>query len=68
MNKIEEFKNEYIKELQDTINDLTLSLASWIEGYPFDGHHIFKQTIMIDHACVIIGKPRTIEELKNDGI
>lgn len=45
------------------INDLTLSLSMWIDGYPFDDDHKAKQREMIDNACVMIGKPRTIEEL-----
>ena len=57
-------QDDYIKQLQDVINDLTLSLGMWLEGYPFDNHHKSKQKQMIDHACVLIGKPRTIEELK----
>lgn len=50
--------------LGNTINDLTLSLSMWIEGYPFDKNHKAKQKQMIDNACVMIGKPRTTEELK----
>ena len=46
------------------INDLTLSLEMWIDGYPFDDNHKEKQKMMINNACLLIGKPRTIEELK----
>ena len=56
---------EHNKYLSDMINDLTLSLEMWIDGYPFDNNHIIKQKIMINNACLLIGKPRTIEELKN---
>jgi hypothetical protein len=56
--------NEYVERLKDTINDLTLSLSMWIGGYPFDEDHKTKQLIMIDNDCLLIGKPRTIEELK----
>ena len=55
---------EHIEQLQNTINDLTLSLDMWLDDYPFDDDHKFKQKLMINHACVLIGKPRTIEELK----
>ncbi len=55
---------EHVKQLQDTINDLTLSLAMWLDEYPFDDNHKAKQKQMIDNACVLIGKPRTIDELK----
>ncbi len=52
--------NEY---LSDVINDLTLALSMWIDEYPFDDDHKAKQRMMIDSACVLIGKPRTMEEL-----
>ena len=52
------------KHLASIINDLTLSLEMWIEGYPFDDNHKVKQLRLINEACVLIGKPRTIEELK----
>jgi len=55
---------EHIEQLQNTINNLTLSLEMWLEDYPFDDDHKAKQKQMIDNACVLIGKPRTIEELK----
>ena len=55
---------DHVKQLQDTINDLTLSLEMWLGDYPFDDDHKSKQKRMIDNACVLIGKPRTIEELK----
>ena len=45
------------------INDLTMSLEWWIGGYPFDDDHICKQRDMIDNACLLIGKPRNMEEL-----
>ena len=51
------------KYLSDIINDLTLSLEMWIDGYPFDDDHICKQRDMIDNACLLIGKPRNMEEL-----
>jgi len=49
--------------LSDMINDLTQSLSMWIDGYPFDDDHCCKQRTMIDNACLLIGKPRTMEEL-----
>ena len=55
---------EHTKQLQDTINNLTLSLEMWLDDYPFDDDHKIKQKRMIDNACVLIGKPRTIKELK----
>ena len=55
---------EHVKILQDVINDLTLSLEMWLGDYPFDADHKYKQKRMIDNACVLIGKPRTIKELK----
>ena len=55
---------DHVKQLQDTINDLTLSLEMWLGDYPFDDDHKYKQKQMINNACVLIGKPRTIEELK----
>lgn len=45
------------------INDLTLSLSMWMNDYPFDDDHKTKQRILMDNACAMIGKPRTIEEL-----
>ena len=55
---------EHNKYLSSMINDLTLTLGLWIDGYPFDEDHIEKQKRMVDNACLLIGKPRTIEELK----
>ena len=55
---------EQNKYLSNMINDLTLSLEMWINGYPFDEDHKIKQKMMIDNACLLIGKPRDIEELK----
>lgn len=55
---------EHNKYLSSMINDLTLSLGMWIDGYPFDDDHKEKQKMMINNACLLIGKPRTIEELK----
>jgi hypothetical protein len=56
-------EEEEIAKLKDCINDLTLSLSMWIEGYPFDEDHKEKQRRMVDYASVLIGKPRTPEEL-----
>ena len=55
---------EHNKYLSDMINDLTLSLEMWIDGYPFDDDHREKQKMMINNACLLIGKPRTVEEMK----
>lgn len=55
---------ERVKVLEDIINDLTLALEMHINGYPFDEHHKIKQLRLIDEASKLIGKPRTIEELK----
>ncbi len=52
------------KEMADAINDLILSLSMHLQEYPFDAHHKIKQLRLIDNACKLIGKPRTIEELK----
>lgn len=52
------------KLLKDTINDLTLSLSMWHAKYPFDEDHIYKQKIMINNASILIGKPRTEDEMK----
>ena len=49
--------------LADMINDLTLALSMWIDGYPFDDDHKCKQRDLIYRACVMIGKPNTMEEL-----
>lgn len=53
-----------IKQMKDTINDLTLSLSMWHGKYPFDADHIYKQKIMINNASILIGRPRTDNELK----
>jgi len=55
---------EHNKYLSDIVNDLTLSLEMWIDGYPFDENHKTKQKKLINNACLLIGKPRNIEELK----
>jgi hypothetical protein len=52
-----------IDNLKDIINDLTLALEMWIEGYPFDEDHKVKQRILINRACFAIGKPRSVAEL-----
>ena len=54
---------KHTEYLSSAINDLTLSLELWIDGYPFDEDHKAKQKMLIDRACMMIGKPRTIEEL-----
>ena len=51
------------KYLTSVINDLTLSLEMWIDGYSFDEDHICKQRQLIDNSCRLIGKPRSMEEL-----
>lgn len=52
------------KPLKNMINDLTLSLSMWHGKYPFDADHIYKQKIMINNASILIGRPRTDNELK----
>lgn len=52
------------EELKNIINDLTLALELWIDGYPFDEDHKKKHRILINRACLLIGKPRSIAELK----
>ena len=46
------------------INDLVVALNMWIHRYPFDEDHIEKQKMLIDRAYVLIGTPRTVEEMK----
>ena len=58
-----DYQIEGCDALADMINDLTLSLSMWIGGYPFDEDHKCKQRDMIYRACVMIGKPNTMEEL-----
>ena len=57
-----EVMREHIGVLGDAIDDLTLALSQWIDGYPFDEDHKYKQRKLVDHACALIGKPRTIKE------
>lgn len=45
------------------INDLTLALEMTLDGYRFDEDHREKQRALIERSCVLIGKPRSIEEL-----
>ena len=52
-----------INKLKDTINDLTLCVEMWIDGYPFDENHIYKQKELIKGANKLIGKPNSIEEI-----
>jgi hypothetical protein len=61
-----EYKDDpkYVDYLQDVINDLTLVVEMYIDKYPFDGHHRIKQKRLVSYACQLIGKPRTITELK----
>ena len=54
-----------IHALESTINDLTLTLELWLDGYSFDEHHRIKQRKLIEKACRLIGKPRSMEELKD---
>ena len=49
--------------LADMINDLTLSLELWLDGYEFDDEDPIKLRRLLNRACVLIGKPRTMEEL-----
>ena len=55
---------EHNKHLSTMINDLTLLLDMWIDGYPFDEDHLKKQKTLVDIACFMIGKPRTVDEMK----
>ncbi len=52
-----------IDNLKSLINDLTLALEMWIDGYPFDEDHKAKQRMLINRASFAIGKPRNIKEL-----
>jgi len=45
------------------INDLTFSLSLWLSGYEMDDEDPEKLRNLLKNACVMIGKPRTIEEL-----
>lgn len=45
------------------INDLTMVLEMRLDGYSFDEDHHEKHRALLERACVLIGKPRTIEEL-----
>lgn len=45
------------------INDLTFSLSLWLSGYEMDAEDPEKLRDMLRTACVMIGKPRTMEEL-----
>lgn len=45
------------------INDLTYSLSLWLSGYEMDAEDPEKLRNMLRTACVMIGKPRTMEEL-----
>jgi len=51
------------KYLSDTINDLTLSLGLWLDGYEMDAEDPEKLRQSLDRACLLIGKPRTMVEL-----
>lgn len=57
-------QEKHIKELKDAINDLTLIVEMYMDDYPFDADHKKKHKKIVDYACLLIGKPRTIEELK----
>lgn len=52
-----------IEELKDIINDLTLVVEMYIAGYPFDEDHKAKHHILVNKACSMIGKPRSLAEL-----
>lgn len=45
------------------INDLTLSLGLWLDGYEMDAEDPEKLRSLLCTACAMIGKPRTVEEL-----
>ena len=45
------------------INDLTYSLSLWLSGYDMDAEDPEKLRNLLRTACVMIGKPRTMEEL-----
>ncbi len=52
-----------VNKFKDIINDLTLCLEMWIDGYSFDENHIYKQKELIKKANKLIGKPNSIEEI-----
>ena len=54
---------KHTEYLSSAINDLTLSLELWLDGYQFDEEDPIKLNNLLDFACVLIGKPRTVEEL-----
>lgn len=54
---------KYAGYMSTTINDLTLSLELWLDGYEMDAEDPIKLNNLLDFACVLIGKPRTMEEL-----
>ncbi|BCO09266.1 hypothetical protein GF1_16420 [Desulfolithobacter dissulfuricans] len=58
-------KLHQIHVLESIINDLTLALELWLDDYAFDEHHKIKQRKLIEKACLLIGKPRSMEELKD---
>ena len=45
------------------INDLTMSLGLWLDGYTMDAEDPEKLRNLLKTACAAIGKPRTMEEL-----
>ena len=53
-----------IRRLSDTINSLTATVSLYLRQYPFDDDHRAKQQMMVDSACLMIGKPRTVEEMR----
>ena len=53
----------YNKQLSDMINDLTLVMGLWLDGYHFDDDDIVKYRALLSRACALIGKPQTMVEL-----
>jgi len=51
------------QKFHHAINDLTLTVAMYVENYPFDEDHKKKHNKMVEIYSKLIGKPTTIEEL-----
>lgn len=55
---------EMLDDLSNAINDLTLVVDLYADGYAFDEHHKQKHKKLTVAASRLIGKATTIEELK----
>ena len=50
-------KDERTKDLENMINDLTLTVSMYHHGYPFDENHKHKQRLLMCQAYMLIGTP-----------